>query len=45
VRKVSFWAAVAGVSILANFALEVAADKVPALGLTRLAAYTHKGAA
>jgi hypothetical protein len=40
----SFWLAVAGVSILANFGLEVAADKVPALGLSRFTAYAHKGA-
>jgi hypothetical protein len=44
VRKASFWLAVAGVSVLANFALEVAADKVPALGLSRFTAYAHKGA-
>lgn len=41
-RKASFWLAVAGVSILANFALEAAASKSP--GLARLAAFTHRGA-
>jgi hypothetical protein len=39
----SFWLAVAGVSILANFGLEVAAEKFPQLGLSRFVAYTHKG--
>lgn len=43
-RRLSFWLGVAGVSILANFALELAADRIPSLGLTRLAVYTHKGA-
>lgn len=42
-RRTRFWLAVGGVSILANFALEVVADRVPNLGLRRLAAYTHKG--
>lgn len=41
-RRVSFWLAVAGVSILSNFALEAAASKSP--GLARFAAFTHKGA-
>ena len=42
-RRVSFWAAVAGVSILANFALEVVAARVPQLGLARFTAFTHHG--
>jgi hypothetical protein len=42
-RKVAFWGAVAGVAILANFGLELVADKVPQLGLQRFVAYTHKG--
>lgn len=44
-RKLRFWIAVGGVAILSNFALEVAADRVPSLGLKRLTAYTHKGTA
>lgn len=42
-RKATFWAAVAGTAILANFGLELLADKVPSLGLSRFVAYTHRG--
>lgn len=42
-KKAAFWLAVAGTSILANFALELAADKIPSLGLGRLVAYIHRG--
>ena len=42
-RRASFWLAVAGVAIAANFGLEVLADKVPSLGLAQFTAYTHKG--
>lgn len=42
-RHLSFWLGVAGVAILANFALEAAAGTSP--GLARLAAFTHRGAA
>lgn len=42
-RKLAFWGAVAGVSILANFGLEVVSDQWPQLGLRRFTAYTHKG--
>jgi hypothetical protein len=44
-RRLSFWLAVAGVSILANFGLEVVAEKYPQLGLARFTAFTHKGTA
>jgi hypothetical protein len=44
VRKVAFWGGVAGVSVLANFGLELAATKWPQLGLSRFTAFTHKGA-
>jgi hypothetical protein len=44
-RRLSFWLAVGGVAILANYTLEVAADKFPSLGLARFTAYTHRGAA
>lgn len=43
-RRTSFWLAVAGVSILANAGLEVAAARFPIPGLARLAALTHAGA-
>jgi hypothetical protein len=43
-RRIAFWGAVGLVSIFANFALEVVADRVPQLGLARFVAYTHKGA-
>jgi hypothetical protein len=43
-RKASFWLAVAGVSILANYAVEVAASNVKSPGLARFVAFTHKGA-
>jgi hypothetical protein len=44
-KKLAFWGAVAGVSIIAQFGLELLADKVPALGLARFTAYTHRGGA
>jgi hypothetical protein len=34
---------VGGVSILSNFALEVAATRWPQLGLSKFTAFTHKG--
>ena len=43
-RKFAFWLAVAGVSILANAGLEVAASQSKSPGLARLAALTHAGA-
>jgi hypothetical protein len=42
-QRLSFWLAVAGVSILSNFALEVAAARYPQLGLARFTAFTHRG--
>ena len=42
-KRFAFWGAVAGVSIISNFALEVVADKVPSLGLARFTAFTHRG--
>lgn len=41
-RHLSFWLAVAGVSILANAGLELLAGSSP--GLARFAAFAHKGA-
>lgn len=43
-RHLSFWLAVAGVSILANFVLELATSKAGSPGLARFTAVTHKGA-
>lgn len=42
-RRLSFWAAVAGVSILANFGLELVAERYPNLGLASFTAFTHRG--
>ncbi|MGH3414907.1 MAG: hypothetical protein ACRDSS_00430 [Actinocrinis sp.] len=41
-RHLSFWLAVAGVSVLANFALEAFASASP--GLARFTAFAHRGA-
>jgi hypothetical protein len=43
-RRARFWGGVAGVSILANFGLEVAAARFPQVGLAKLTAFTHRGA-
>lgn len=43
-RRALFWATVAGVSILANLGLEIAAHQTSSAGLQRLAALTHLGA-
>jgi hypothetical protein len=43
-RKAAFWASVAVVSVLANFGVELLAEKYPQLGLARFVAFTHKGA-
>ena len=42
-KRLAFWGAVIGVSILSNFILEVVSDKVPSLGLARFTAFTHRG--
>ena len=42
-RRLAFWGGVAGVAVLANFGIEILADKVPSLGLARFVAYTHRG--
>ncbi|HET6215343.1 MAG TPA: hypothetical protein VFE14_20930 [Micromonosporaceae bacterium] len=42
-RRASFWLAVAGVAVLANFAMELAADKIPVEGLRRFVGYIHRG--
>lgn len=42
-RRLSFWLGVAGVSILANFGLELTAARFPSLGLAKFASFTHGG--
>lgn len=42
-RKAGFWVAVGGTAILANFLLELAADKINNQGLRELVAYIHRG--
>lgn len=42
-RRASFWLAVAGVSVLASFGLELAARKLPIPGLARFVEFTHHG--
>lgn len=44
-RRLLFWLGVAGVSVLANFALEAAAANTSSPGLARLAGFTHRGTA
>ncbi|MFE7413143.1 hypothetical protein [Streptomyces laurentii] len=43
-RRLSFWLAVAGVSILSNFALEAVTERAAVPGLARFTAFTHRGA-
>lgn len=43
-RKASFWLAVAGTAVLANFAMELGAAKLPSEGLRRFVGFIHKGA-
>lgn len=42
-RRTRFWFAVAGVSVLSQFALEALAEKVPSPGLARFVAFIHRG--
>lgn len=44
-RRLAFWGTVAGVSIAANFFLELAAAKIPSPGLRKLANFIHRGPA
>lgn len=44
-RKAAFWLTVAGVAVLANFGLELAASKIPLPGLRRFVDFTHCGPA
>ncbi len=42
-RRIAFWGAVAGVAILANFGVELAACKIPSPGLRRFVSFIHRG--
>jgi hypothetical protein len=42
-KRFGFWLAVGGVAILANFAIELAAAKLPIPGLQQFVAFTHCG--
>ncbi len=42
-RKAAFWVAVAGVSVLANLGMELAAAKLPNGGLRSLVNFLHRG--
>jgi len=42
-RKLSFWGAVAGTAILAQFGIELAARKIPSAGLQRFVQFIHCG--
>lgn len=42
-RRTAFVLSVAGISILANFGVELVSDRWPQVGLARFTAYTHKG--
>ncbi len=42
-RRLSFWLAVAGVSLVTQFTAEVVAERWPQLGFSRFIAYSHKG--
>jgi hypothetical protein len=44
-KRLGFWVAVGGVAVLANFLVELAAEKIPSLGLREFVAYTHRGVA
>lgn len=42
-RKAAFWVAVGGTAILANFIVEVAADKLPSGSLRQFVSFIHRG--
>jgi hypothetical protein len=42
-RKLSFWIAVAGVSVMANFGLEYITSQSDSLGLARFTGFAHRG--
>jgi hypothetical protein len=42
-RKAAFWIAVGGVAVIANFAVELAAAKLPNGGLRNFVSFLHNG--
>lgn len=42
-KRLAFWLAVGGVSVLSQFGLEVLSDRVPSLGLAKFTNYSHRG--
>lgn len=42
-RRLAFWVTVGGVSILANFLLELAAAKLPSGGFQQFVSFVHRG--
>jgi hypothetical protein len=40
-RRLSFWLAVAGVSLLANFGIELLNERCPQLGLAKFTDFAH----
>lgn len=42
-RKAAFWAGIGGAALLAQFAVELAADKLPLPGLRSFVDYIHRG--
>jgi len=42
-RKLAFWVGVGGVAVLAQFAVELAARKLPVPGLQRFVQFIHSG--
>lgn len=42
-QKAAFWLAVGGTAILANFAMELLAEKLPSGGFRSFVQYLHRG--
>ena len=42
-KKAAFWVAVGGASVLANFGMELLAQRVPHPGLARFVEFLHNG--
>ena len=43
IRKIAFWGAIGGAALMAQFTVELAADKLPFQGLKDFVAYIHRG--
>lgn len=42
-KRLAFWGAVAGVSVLAQFGMEFASDRLPSGALKDFVGYIHRG--